>query len=299
MPLESQLAEFVEIVEAGSVAGAARVLDVPRASVSRRLAKLEERYGVQLLHRQPPLRLTEAGSELYQRARKIVGELEEAHRAVSALDAVPRGLLRVGMPAASGIEMLLASAMLERHPEVSLEFIATPTHDDLLGNRLDIALRAGEIRDEGLMSRKLVTFNNYIYGAPSLLERLGTPTLETLPQFPCMLGFDSEGRPQSEWPLWSGGTVNVSGPIRANTFQSQFDGAKLGLGLTLCSERLARSAVRSGELMPLLQDEVGHRMSVRLVWPAMEFMPPKVRAFIDLAAEVIGEVVSARDREPA
>lgn len=296
MIAQSQLAEFVQIVEAGSVAGAARQLEVPRASVSRRLAKLEESFGVTLLHRQPPLRLTEAGRELYQRARKIVADVEEAHRAVSAMDSVPRGVLRVGMPVGSGIEMTLAKAMRERHPEVELEFIETPTHDDLLGNRIDIALRVGKIDDEGLVGRKLVSFNKYIYGSPELIERLGAPTLKSLIDYPCLLGFDSTGRLESDWPLWSGGTTPVRGPIRTNSTTSQIEGARLGLGLAFCSERLVRAAVEEGELVALLQDEVGLTILARLVWPATDFMAPKVRAFIDLTTELIGKMVQAHDK---
>ena len=296
MAIESYLEEFVRIVETGSVSGAARELGVPRASLSRRLSKLEASYGVQLLHRETHRQtLTQAGSELYQRARKIVAQLAEARSAVSALDSVPRGLLRVGMPATAGIEIVLAKAYLETYPDVELEFIGAHTHDDLLSNNIDIALRAGRVDDERLIGRKLVSFRNLVYGSPELLERLGPPSLQTLSEWPCLLGFNPSGRPITEWPLWDGGTTPVRGAIRTNSMESRIEGARMGLGLTLASERSSRRWVDSGELVPVLVEFVGSVTPVTLVWPPTEFMDPKVRAFIDLATDVIGQLVRRRD----
>jgi len=296
MSLESHLEEFVTVVEAGSVSAAARELGVPRASVSRRLAKLEAAYGVQLLHRETHRHtLTQAGRELYQRARRIVADMAAAQAAVSALDGVPRGLLRVGMPFGSGIEMLLARAYREAYPQVTLEFVGTGTHDDLLGHGIDVALRSGPIADEALMGRRLIRFNDQVVASPDLLERLGPPTLATLAEYPCILGFDNDGRPVAEWPLWAGGTTPVQSTIRTNDATARIDGARMGMGLTLASERLTRDHVAAGELVPILTEAVGREVTVSLVWPASEFMPPKVRAFVDLAVELIGALAAARD----
>ncbi len=294
--LESHLEEFVRIVEAGSVSAAARELGVPRASVSRRLARLEASYGVQLLHRDTHRQnLSEAGSQLYLRARRIVADLEEARSAVSQLDTVPRGLLRVGLPAGAGFEMLLARAYRKAYPEVELEFLSTHANDDLLDNRIDVALRAGRIEDEQLIGRKLLSFRNQVYCAPSLIDERGPPTLENLSSWDCLLGFDGYGRPKTQWPLSDGGTVPVRGPIRTNSGASRIEGALLGMGLILASERVCRSHVASGELVQVLEGVVGTSISVSLVWPATEFLPPKTRAFIDLASELIGTLARKRD----
>ena len=296
--IESHLEEFVSIVEAGSVSAAARELSVPRASLGRRLAKLEESFGVQLLRRETHQQsLTEAGNELYWRARKIVAELVETRSAVQAVESVPRGLLRVGMPAGAGIEMRLAEAYLRTYPNVQLEFVAAHTHADLRDNRIDVALRAGPIDDLTLVGKKLLSFHNVVYASPTLLEQRGEPTLETVGDWPCVLGFDSSGRPVTRWPLWDGGTVAVRSAVRTNNAESRLDGARCGLGLTLASERLARPFVSREELIPVLTEDVGSVTSVSLVWPQTEFMPPKLRAFIDLAAEILGQLVMTRDTE--
>ena len=295
MSIESHLEEFVTVVESGSVSAAARALGVPRASVSRRLARLEEHYGTALIHRETHRHtLTEAGRELYQRARRIAAELEETHRAVSVLDGVPRGLLRVGLPPDSGLEVPIARVFRERYPEVELELIGSFTHDDMLAHGLDVALRPGEV-NEALVGRKLITFRRLVYASPTLLESEGTPTLETIQEFPCVLGFDAIGRPVERWPRWNGTHVRVSGSIRSNNTSARIEAARAGLGLVLASERIVRAAVRDGELVGVLHDEIGVDVPVRIVWPATDFLQPKVRAFIDTASGVVGEMVRARD----
>lgn len=296
MDLESHLEEFVQVVEQGSVSAAARALNVPRASVSRRLARLEAAYGVTLMHRQTHRQaLTEAGRELYGRARRIAAQLAEARRAVSALDGVPRGLLRVGVPPDAGVEMALARAFREACPEVSLELVAAHGPLDLVGDGIDVALHAGPIADESLIGRKLASFRNIVCAAPALLEARGTPTVETLPEWPCVLGFDGAGRPITEWPLWDGGAVPVRGPIRSSSAASRMQGARMGLGLALVSERAARRAIEAGVLVPVLVDAVGSTTAVTLIWPAAELLDPKVRAFVDVATGLIRGMVRARD----
>ncbi len=295
MNIESHLEEFVCVVEKGSVSAAARTLGVPRASVRRRLVRLEEHYSTALIHRETHRQtLTEAGRELYQRARRITAELRETQRAVSVLDGVPRGLLRVGLPPGSGVEVAIARVFRERFPEVQLELIASFTHDDMLAHGLDVALRPGVV-DESLVGRKLVTFKRLVYAAPQLLEREGVPTVDTLPRYPCVLGFDTIGRPIEDWPTWDGGRVLVSGAIRSNSHSARIDAARSGLGLVLTSERIVREAVRDGTLVGVLHDKVGEQTPFRIVWPATDFMQPKVRAFIDTTTEVLSEMVRLRD----
>lgn len=214
-----------------------------------------------------------------------------------AVDAVPRGLLRVGLPAGAGIEMRLAEAYLNAYPDVQLEFVAAHTHEDLRDKRIDVALRAGPVDDLTLVGKKLLSFRNLVYASPTLIEERGQPRLETLSTWPCVLGFDPSGRPVTRWPLWDGGTVNVRSVVRTNTVEGTLEGARRGLGLALASERLARRFVARGDLIPVLVEEVGAITSVSLVWQPTEFMPPKLRAFIDLAAEVMGEIVADRDAE--
>lgn len=298
MSIESHLEEFVCIVEEGSISGAARKLGIPRASLGRHLANLEASYQTRLLHRETQKQtLTAAGKELYLRARKIVADLAETRSAVSTLDGVPRGLLRVGLPAESLIDVTIARTYLAAYPEVKLEFIGIQKHEDLISRGIDVALRSGKIEDEGLIGRKILSFKTLVYASPDLLERLGTPTLETLPGYPCILGFDANARPIVRWPLWSGASVSVQGPLRTNRMSSRHEAAIHGMGLAMLSERIARKDVTQGKLVPVLTDIVGTTTPLTLVWPSAEFMEPKVRAFVDLMVDLIGKVAAKGDQD--
>lgn len=290
--MESYLEEFVQVVDAGSVSAAARELGVPRASVSRRLAKLEASYGTQLLHRGSHRQtVTEAGNELYQRARRIVAAMDEAKRAVSQMDAVPRGVLRVGLPGSASLGMTLTQAYRRQYPEVEVEVVQSGSHADLLGDRIDVALVAGRIVDERLIARRVLSFDTLVFGSPEFLSA-GVPTLETLPDVDCIVGLDDAGRPLTEWPLWNGGTVEVSGPVRTDGVDGQIEGARLGLGLALVPERGVERYVESGELVAVLVEEVGLATPVSLAWPQTDFLNPKVRAFVDLASNMLAAMES-------
>ncbi|MEM6995425.1 MAG: LysR family transcriptional regulator, partial [Myxococcota bacterium] len=135
--------EFVSIVNRGSVTGAAEALGLPRPTVSKRLARLEARLGVRLLHRTTRrMKLTEQGELLYDRARRVVHAAHEAEAAVQRLDDVPRGLLRVAVPprVPEGVFTQWLAAFLDAYPEVSLDVVGTDPHIDLVAEGFDVAL---------------------------------------------------------------------------------------------------------------------------------------------------------------
>ena len=149
--------EFVAVVEAGSLTAAAEALGLPRATLSRRLARLEERLGVRLLHRTTRrLTLSLAGERLYETARQVVRMAKESEADVQRLDGVPRGLLRVSLPA--GLHRPMATWVAEymrAYPEVQVELVGSPERVDLVGEGFDLALRATEPEDASLVARTL------------------------------------------------------------------------------------------------------------------------------------------------
>ena len=136
--------EFVAIIDCGSVTGAAEGLGLPRPTLSRRLARLEERLGVRLIHRTTRrMTMTPQGELLYAKARRVVQAAREAEAEVRRLDGVPRGLLRVSVP--TGMPAMLfgewVGEFLQRYPEVELEMVASSAHVDLAAEGFDLALR--------------------------------------------------------------------------------------------------------------------------------------------------------------
>ncbi|MCB9671415.1 MAG: LysR family transcriptional regulator [Alphaproteobacteria bacterium] len=268
---------FVAVCESGSVSGGARVLGVPRTTVSRRLAELEEELGVRLLHRSTRrLVRTGAGDELFGRARRIVDDAESARRAVAAMDGVPRGLLRVSVPpeVAETLQDVLLG-FLDLYPEVDLEVEASARFVDLVAEGFDVALRGGRLTDDRLVARRLRTTRAMAYAAPAYLEAHGEPrTADDLAHHACIRMFARGTVPHTHWPLLDGGTVAVHGRLATSSlrFVERAVAEGRGIGMLPWAPR---------GTVPVLPDVVGQVGHVSVVYPERALLPSRVRAFVD------------------
>jgi DNA-binding transcriptional LysR family regulator len=280
--------EFVSIVDHGSVTGAAAALGLPRPTVSKRLARLEARLGVRLLHRTTRrMTLTRQGELLYERARGVVHAAREAEAAVQRLDDVPRGLLRVLVPprVPQSIFTEWLADFLLAFPEVSLDVVGSDVHVDLVAEGFDVAMRYGVIEDTSLVSRILVTNWEIAVASPAYLQARGTPkSAAELAKHDCIIGYSGSNRPNPRWPLLDGGWAHVGGKLMTNHDGLRLEAAKRDLGIAIVIDTIARDWLASGELVWVLPDIVGRRDTVRLVYPDREFLDPKVRAFVDFIA---------------
>ncbi len=280
--------EFVAIVDHGSLTAAARALALPRPTLSKRLAKLETRLGVRLLHRTTRrLTLTEQGAKLYERARHVVDAVRVAEAEVQRIDDIPRGLLRVLVPARvpAPTFMQWLVEFLEAYPEVHLDVVGLDAHIDLVEEGFDVALRNGEIGNTSLVSRTLVVNAEIAVASPTYLAARGTPTtLEDLRAHDCIVGYAGDTVPTPHWPRLEGGTVPVTGTLRTNQADLALEAARRGHGLALVVDRTAQPYLDAGELVWVLRDLIGRRDAARLLYPDRAFMAPKVRAFIDFIA---------------
>ena len=279
---------FVAIVDAGSISEAARKLGVPRATLSRQLARLEERLGVRLVHRSTrSLVLNRAGEALYPRARRLLESAQAAVEAVQRLDDVPRGLLRVASgPLNSPVLGALVGAFTQVYPDVTVELLSSSRHIDLVAEQIDVALRGGVVRDPSLITRPLLRTDLLAVATPQYLaQHGGLEQPADLAEHACLRGFDEGVRATTAWPLRSGGRVNVDGPLVSNDPMALLGAAVHGVGLALLPRELVRAELAEGRLVPVLEDVVGTDVSLSLVWSEREFLDPKIRAFIDLAAE--------------
>ena len=281
--------EFVAVVECDSITGAAEKLGLPRPTVSRRLAKLEERLSVRLLHRTTrQLTLTRQGKQLFERARLIVEAAREAEEEVRRLDDVPRGLLRLSIPPAVPEEVFSAwvTAYLRKYPEVRMEVVATSAHVDLVAEGFDLAIRRGEGEDQSLIRRILAVNRVIAVASPGYLETHGTPLMpEELCDHNCLVGFRSGTTPNRRWPLLDGGFIEVSGTLSTNQHDMRIAAARQGLGIALVVDRTAQPALDAGALIQVLPESIGRREVVGFVYPEREFVEPKVTAFIDLVLD--------------
>jgi DNA-binding transcriptional LysR family regulator len=284
-PVEtSELLAFSTTVDAKSLSKAAALLGVPRATVSRRLQRLEERLGVRLLRRTTrSLALTDAGDALYRHARIVLDAVSHAEASVRRTDTAIRGDLRVSVPP---IHDRAFTAMLcefaRTHPDVRLQVHFSTRHVDLLRDGYDVAIRAGSHFEPGFVARTLVRGRLVAVASAGYLAAHGTPrTRKDLRQHRCLMGFARGEVPQTHWPFGKDGIVHVEGAFFSNEITMLADAAVNGLGIALLPEVMAGPLLAEGLVEEVLAGQIGGETRVAVVYPEREFVPPQVRAFVD------------------
>ncbi len=275
---------FAKVVQAGSFIAAARELEMPKSTVSRRISALEARLGARLLQRTTrSLNLTDVGRTYYHYAMRIAGEAEEAERAVTRMQATPQGLLRLTVPFNLSFLAPVLAAFMQRYPEVQLDVVATDRVVDLIDEGFDVALRAGALRDSSLVGRQLGTLKRVLVASPAFLKRHGTPAEPPDLAHIATLAFGA-GAQRTRWQLTRGGktlAVEVTPRLIANDFEILDAAVRQGLGLALLPLFRCRSDLLTGTLRQVLADWSTHEPPLTAVYPSTRHLSPKVRALID------------------
>lgn len=288
LPETAEFLTFARTVEARSISKAARELGVPRPTVGRRLARLEEKLGVRLLRRTTrTMTLTDAGEALYARARAVLAAVRDAESSVRRSDDAVRGMLRVSVPP-MGSESFAAmiADFAARYPDVRLELDSTTRHVDLVGGGYDVAMRAAAQLPPGLIARNIARSRVIAVASPAYLERRGTPKRPAeLAKHACLSGFALGEHPATHWPLLRGGRVRVEAEVATNEIRLLRDLAVRGRGIALLPLQLVYDDVVSGALVPVLPGRLGGETLVAVVYVDREFVAPAVRAFVDAVVQ--------------
>jgi DNA-binding transcriptional LysR family regulator len=283
-PLEtSELLAFAKTIETRSLSRAAAELGVPRATIGRRLARLEERLGARLLRRTTrSLALTDAGSALYEHALVVLEAVSRAEQSVRKTDDTIRGDLRVSVPPIiddTFFEML--NRFAEAHPLVRLYVHLSSRHVDLQRDGYDVALRAASSLQPGLVGKTLVRMKQLAVASPAYIEKNGGPrTIKDLRQHRCLVGYDRGELPRTHW-MTTSGQVRVEGSFYSNEVRLLSDAALRGLGIAFLPLPLVQHHLAAGALVPILPGVLEIQSQVALVYPEREHVPAQVRAFID------------------
>lgn len=290
-PSFDELITFLSVAERGSISGAARELGLPKSTVSRRLARLEEKLGVTLIQRTTRrLSLTYEGRIYQDRVALALESLEEAHEAAREKQETPRGTLRITAPVDLALSRLvpLVAQYTSQYPEAQVELLLTERIVDLVGEGVDLALRAVDrLDDSTLVARALGNVELIFVATPGYLEQRGRPDRpKALGAHPFLLRTSSQGR----------GTITVSGPdgtsrhdvqvaVTAGDFTFLHQAILQGVGIGVLPRMTAAPDLEAGRLERVLPGHLAGEARLFLVHPGGRLLSAKVRAFRELLLE--------------
>ena len=290
MDLLNGLHTFIRVFETGSFSAVARESNTSQSAITRQVAQLEDHFGVRLFHRTTrKLSLTDEGQALVARSRHLLEEAEDLEDTFGKSGGTPTGVVRIGLPVAAAILLVPDfTALLRAHPGLAVEMVVAEHFDDLISERLDVALRFGRSPDTSLVSRALMTLGSAPVAAPAYLEQYGAPLHPAdLVNHTCIvhdLGPDS-----SHW-IFSGpeGVVNIEvvGAFRSNNSLVVRQAALAGYGIAMLGDPLTITDIRAGRLYRLMPDFAARRREAFIVYPSRRHLAQRTRLVIDF---LIGE----------
>lgn len=299
----SDLTFFSHVVKQGSLAAAAQEMGVTPSTVSKRLAALELRLGVRLLHRTTRrISLTPEGETYLVEGARVLAELEALERTVAGSRASPKGLLRVSGTLGFGRCHLAPalSAFARRYPEVEVQLHLGDKPINLVEQGFDLQVRFGELPDARLTARRLALNRRVLLASPVYLARAGEPAApRELSQHACI--FIREGDETfGTWHLSSGArqeTVKVRGPLSTNDGETALRWALDGHGILMRSLWDAAAHLRAGRLTAVLQDWTLPAADIYAVFPTRSHLSAKTRALVDFLVEWFRNHNDPQDKE--
>ncbi len=283
-PVENaELVAFTRTVDAKSVSRAAKELGIPRATLSRRLARLEERLGTRLLRRSTrSLALTDAGETFYRHACIVLEAVKSAEASVARTKGSVSGDLRVSVPPMLDESFsAMITGFAAKYPDVRLQVHFSSRHVDVRRDNYDVVVRAGSELEPGLVARTLAETKVIAVASPAYLAAKGVPRRQSdLKEHRCLMGFARGELPQSHWRI-EGAMVHVAGAFFSNETRMLSDAAVAGLGIAFLPQLLIEERLEKGLLVQVLAGVLEAENTIAVVYPEREYIPPQVRAFVD------------------
>lgn len=282
---------FTKVAEAGSFTKAAQLLDMPKSTVSRRVAELEDKLNVLLIQRSTrKLTLTPAGQLYFSRTSRAIADLKQAELALEEMHGEPRGILRITTPSdMAGLIPRLVGEFREAYPLVQLIVFSTGRRVDLIAEGYDVALRAAaRLSDSAMFSKKIMDTRFGTFASPAYIEKHGTPqTPADLENHDC-LTFGTETL-TAEWNLLNTLTaestkVHVTGSLASNDHSFLMGACLRGLGIAFLPTFEPSRYVTHGRLVRVLPSHTSEFGSLYAVYPSGRHVSPNVRAFVDFAS---------------
>lgn len=293
---------LIAVADAGTISAASRKLKVPLATVSRKISELEKHLGARLLMRSSRrISLTEAGHSFVAASRRILQDVGEAERDASGENAAVKGELVLSGPIALGRMYLLPVVLdfLRDFPNIDVRLILADRRLNLIEDRIDIGLRVGELNDMSLVAKKVGTVRRVVCASPGYLARRGAPqTPDDLKGHDCITFENTLSSQTWEFEFRK---KTKSYPIHSrlvvSTAEAATDAAVAGIGLTRMLDYQVAEQCRKGRLRLVLEGFRSPPKPVHLIYESGNFLPSKIRTFLDFAGPRLKKSMSALAEE--
>jgi DNA-binding transcriptional LysR family regulator len=287
----TEMEAFVQVVDHGGFTDAARKMGLSKSAVSKHVSALEARLAVRLLNRTTRrVSPTEVGLAYYDRARSVLAEASDADSMVTAMQAVPKGSLRVSAPVSFGVKQVSAAVarFLCDYPEVDINMVLDDRFVELVAEGYDVAIRIGALADSSLKARKLAETRGLIVAAPGYLAEMGTPRgIDDLNEH--RLLHYSQLSTGNFWrlrgPSGEERQIRVGGRLTVNNGESLMKAAEAGLGIAQIPSFMLGDALPAGRLVEVLADRPPEILGIYAIYPQGRFPQPKLRAFVDFLVD--------------
>ncbi|MFA0081676.1 LysR family transcriptional regulator [Vibrio breoganii] len=278
---------FSQVIELGSFSKVAEENNLTNSVVSKRIARLEEDVGAQLLYRTTrKLSLTEAGKALWHKAKNVTEATQEAKDAVSGFGESISGHLKMSVPTISG-DLILADAIAEfcnLHPGLSVDMSLDNRFVDLISGGYDLVIRTGYLEDSSLIARHIIDSQWVVCASPSYIAKHGKPIKPIdLTQHNCLqYAYQTTGASEWEFKGDKGNyIVKVSGSFSTNNATALRKSALGGHGIAYVPRCLVYHDFRNGQLVDIFPDLVGKKLGIYAVYPFTRQPPNKIKLLIE------------------
>jgi DNA-binding transcriptional LysR family regulator len=298
-----ELRTFVAVAETGGFAKAAARLGSSPPAVTRLIASLEARLGVQLFNRTTrSVHLTDAGRRFAEGARTALDALDAVENEATGQSSIPSGRLTLTASVTMGRSLLppIVNDFLRAHPRVAAKVLLLDRVVNLVEEGVDIALRVGDLPDSSLISVKIGAVKRILVASPDYLAKRGAPRAPGDLKLHSIIAFTGL-MPDREWRYADGkriSRVSLQPRFEINDAVSAIASAEQGEGVTICLSNMVADRIASGALVEVLPHLAPPPAPVQIVYPHGRLVVPKVRAFVDFAAPRLRTAIGELSLKP-
>jgi DNA-binding transcriptional LysR family regulator len=292
------LRAFVRVVEIGSFTAVANEMNTSQSAIGRQITRLEEHFGLRLLHRTTRhLSLTDDGKRLHGYATTLLDTVEGMEASIGQNSSSPTGHVRVGTVVSLGLLLVSCLPLLiARYPGLSIELVMEDEPGDMIEERLDLAIRIGEITHPSVIKRSLGTAVRIAVATPGYIELRGSPRhADDILGHDCIVRHVARG--DATWHMIGpDGPVDIAvhGAVSANNHEAVRNAALGGLGIALLPEYQVVDDIRACRLQRVLPEYTSETQPAYIIYPSRRLLAPRTRVVIDFMTEEVGRLRSRR-----